>query len=383
MKKLQFLFSYLLFLSFLSISCNKDEGIISPDPKGWGNPEAGSFLYVVDLVQDESIIGEVQINKLTDGGLQIIYSLNVDCNGRLTNVNVDIAKGDGSPYSIDFNINSEGAPEYSYFDSNTISDVLVSGLGTKVVTIFFNNLALNKALNGNIPSKFYLAIHGIVTYEDTTRIGFVPPEDLTRNSVLADFKNLANVFTFEFDFETGVVNEKREFNGWCIDLSHSFTGSEGQNFNFVYSYDSIPDCLVDIPANLAKANWIINHREGYNWAEVQMAIWYLLSPYEDGDIINPADYPIYSEGDYKSLVNAAIAYEELNGPFQPLCSDKVLILAYDGFDPCSRKFQSIAFELDAQCSEIHKNVIGYPFPIDKFSSPFLNAMWFRYISFDY
>jgi hypothetical protein len=383
MKNIIVLFSFLVF-SISFISCENEEGINSPDPiKAWGNPNAGSSLYIVDLLQDESEVGKVEIYKLDDGSLQLTYILNSDCAGRLTEVNVDLAKGNGSPFLIDFKLESDGSPDLTKFDSRTLTGVSVEGLGSKTVVVNFSYDALKDALGGEVPSKIYLTLHGVVSYEDNSGNGFIPPEDLAANVNLVNFNNPVSIYNFTFGFESGVTGNQTDFNGWCVDLSRSFTGANGSSFNFIFSYDTVPDCLIKIPSNLPKANWVINHREGYDWAAVQMALWTLLSPYQDGDYLNPAEYPVYSQSNYIDLINAATAYEELNGHFQPLCSDKVLVIAFDGNDPCSNLYQTVALELDAQCAEIHKSVIAYPYPKDNFSSPFPDAEWFRYISFNY
>jgi len=71
--------------------------------------------------------------------------------------------------------------------------------------------------------------------------------------------------------------------GWCVDEDHSISNHATRTVTLYSSYD---------PANLYSdddwdlVNWILNHKQGSDWWDVQRAIWYFI----DGGVY-PTGYP--------------------------------------------------------------------------------------------
>jgi hypothetical protein len=383
MKKLIALFSFLAFFSLIFIGCQSTENISGPDDLSkpgpvvfnWGDPSASTK---VDLVAGQTNeVGFVEVAKTAGGGLKVTYSLTVT--GKIDEVHVDLTLD-----PTNFTVNSEKSPVFGNFDSKTFG-ATISGVGGSEVTVEFSYDQLLKALGVQSISagtKIYIAAHSGVCVETGEFVAEAVCPDFPASATLDSWVNYSTSAPFQFGFTFS--NPAFTADGWCVDLSKSLTGANGKTFNFVCSYDIVSNCIVRVPANLPKANWIINNRDGYDWPAVQMALWKLLSPYQAGDYLNPDLYPLYTDSGYEALLAAADAYQEENGPFKPGCDDNVLVLGYDGSDPCARGYQSIAYEVPVECVPEYKcdTAMGFNFSLDDTSAPF-NHQWFRYFAFNY
>jgi hypothetical protein len=387
MKKLIVLFSVLAFFSLILIGCQSSENITAPGdlqkpgPVVWGLPTPGDDAYTVDLVQAQfDDVGSVTIDRVGNT-LVVTYSIDEERDCEITEIHVDLATHPSA-----FNANSQGNPTFGNFDTKNYG--VVANLGTSEVTVTFSEADLKAALQTeNLSGVIYVAAHAVVCCDEGEATEEVCPE-LPASSILTSWVDagINDLYTFLLTFNPAPTSEGNPYNGWCVDLTNSLTGAAGTEFNFVCSYGDVPECIVDYPGNLAKANWIINNREGYLWYEVQRALWELLDPYEAGDAINPDNYDIYTAGGainnrFQELLDAADAYETANGPFTPGCGEKVLVLAYDG-EPCDGNFQRIAFEAPVECEQTCETAMAFPYPTDGYSSLFPGAKWFRYIAFN-
>jgi hypothetical protein len=378
MKKLLTLFSFLAFFSLIFIGCQGTEDIIAPDdlskpgPFVWGNPT--TIPSPVDLIAGQfDKVGEVEITS--DGtNLMFKYVLNEGC--EITEMHIDLAYA-----PTDFHVNKNNSPVFGNFDSKNYAS-----FDYEEYTVTFNATGLANAL-GAAPvdgQTIYMAIHGVVCCPTGEVTEAVCP-DFTASATLDSWVNYGTSAPYQFGFTFS--NPAFTADGWCVDLSKSLTGAAGKTFNFVCSYGTVSNCIVRVPANLSKANWIINNRDGYAWPAVQMALWELLSPYQAGDYMNPYLNTLYTESGYETLIEQATAWENENGPFVPSCGENVLVLGYDGSDPCARGYQSIAYEVPAECESTCETAMAFPEEdagnINATTSSLFNHQWFRYIAFEF
>ncbi len=160
--------------------------------------------------------------------------------------------------------------------------------------------------------------------------------------------------------------------GWCAEefVDIPLLGNTGQtpapyNGKIYMSCDpNINTYLANEPAalngNWQAVNWILNHKAGYSWSDVQAAIWYfvgsgqppqptpypVLAPYPSG-----APYPFippsYS-GD-QTLVDTLVAQAKANAPsWTPQCGgDKIAAILL--FDTSSQDMQLVFIEVTCPC----------------------------------
>jgi hypothetical protein len=361
------------------------EEVTSPDDLNkpsisWGDPTAGNSVYTVDLVQGQhDDVGDVSVEQLSDGGLKIIYLIDSERDCAISEVHVDIAKSAGTtPFSIDFNVNSQNSPMFGNFDSKDLGTI--DATNPKAVSVTFTlselKLALGIATTATVPAKIYLAVHGVVCCNESPA-GYICPDDLPSSAIIEEIIYPEDYY-MGLTFDQVITNGQEYFNGWCIDLSRPLSAGLNQSVKFVCSYTPITDtCLVENPENLKKANWIINNREGWSKAAVQAALWYLLENI-NGDDYDWTATPLYANSGYMDLVNAA------DPTFEPTCGQKVLVIIYQNVeDPCMSTFQIAAIEVDAPCVENCETAMAFDYPTDLTSALFPGAKWFRYISFNY
>ena len=397
MKKLAILFTFFAFFGLIFIGCQGTEDITAPGELNkpgpvlvTADPDAGTSPYTVDLIQGQfDDVGDVTITKTASGGLTILYAIDGDRDCQVTEVHVDLAKMLSTPTRIDFNVNSQGSPNFGNFDTKDWGSADFTDPQNVVVTFTKADVAAALGVSeANIPSKIYIAVHGVVCCDETTSSSICPPME---TDTLTSFTKPADYY-FHLVFKTG------EYDGWCIDPVRPLSSDPypigdlpiGIHFLCSYNWQALP-CIVDKPENLDLVNWIINNRPGYGPVyrdQILAAIWYLLS----NDVAWQST-PFGQSVDYMPLVNLAIANGE---GFVPGCGQKVLVIGYnqDGTDlnPCNNiTRQVIALEVPVECTTSCETAMGFPFDTpaypdaadDTYSKLFPGSQWFRYIAINY
>jgi uncharacterized repeat protein (TIGR02543 family) len=107
----------------------------------------------------------------------------------------------------------------------------------------------------------------------------------------------------------------RFYTGWCSDYAHYIYTNTPYQTNLYSSYNtSLPS--RDYHQNWSKVNYILNHKQGTNWHQVQWAILYML---DFGNLgLNATGW---------AMVNAAAQY---GGSYVPHCGDIIVIIADPG-----------------------------------------------------
>jgi uncharacterized repeat protein (TIGR02543 family) len=107
----------------------------------------------------------------------------------------------------------------------------------------------------------------------------------------------------------------RFYTGWCSDYAHYIYTNTPYQTTLYSSYNtSLPP--RDYHQNWSKVNYILNHKQGTNWHQVQNAILYILDFGNQG--LNTTGW---------AMVNAAAQY---GGSYVPHCGDIIAIIADPG-----------------------------------------------------
>jgi uncharacterized repeat protein (TIGR02543 family) len=105
------------------------------------------------------------------------------------------------------------------------------------------------------------------------------------------------------------------YTGWCSDYAHYiYTNTPYQTYLYSSYNTSLPS--RDYHQNWSKVNYILNHKQGTNWHQVQNAILYILDFGNQG--LNATGW---------AMVNAAAQY---GGSYIPHCGDIIVIIADPG-----------------------------------------------------
>ena len=150
--------------------------------------------------------------------------------------------------------------------------------------------------------------------------------------------------------EKYIVKNETKYYGWCAD----------QNVDF---YTGVPYCtklyspaIISVkrrdgkPVEWDKVLYILNHRDGYNVASVQKAIWYYLQ----GIVFDSPDFQGIPDR-HQELIDAAEAYGD---GYVPSAGEKTILLADVSFKNNCSKAQPHIIEIDIpECKGTH--TIGY------------------------
>ncbi len=115
-----------------------------------------------------------------------------------------------------------------------------------------------------------------------------------------------------FNVPTGYEVSNGNYTGWCTDSAHTINTNTAYQVTLYSSYNpSLPTHLYH--QNWSKVNYILNHKVGTDWHQVEYAILYIL---------NFGNQGLNSNG--WTMVNDAIAY---GGSYIPDCGDIIAIIA--------------------------------------------------------
>lgn len=163
------------------------------------------------------------------------------------------------------------------------------------------------------------------------------------------------------------------YSGWCAEefVDIPLFGNTGQNpasYNgkiYMSCDPNINTYLANEPAalngNWQAVNWILNHKTGYSWSDVQAAIWYFVG---SGQSPKPTPYPVtapyppgapypfvppsYTSTD-QGLVDALVVQATANSPsWTPQCGvDKIAAILL--FDTPTADLQLLFIEVTCPC----------------------------------
>ncbi len=115
-----------------------------------------------------------------------------------------------------------------------------------------------------------------------------------------------------FNVPAGYEVSNGNYSGWCSDSAHTINTNTAYQVTLYSSYNpSLPTHLYH--QNWSKVNYILNHKVGTDWHQVEYAILYIL---------NFGDQGLNSNG--WTMVNDAIAY---GNSYIPDCGDIIAIIA--------------------------------------------------------
>ena len=137
----------------------------------------------------------------------------------------------------------------------------------------------------------------------------LPPGQIT----MKVFSSTTSYFRTQlFNVPTGFEVSNGNYTGWCTDSAHTINTNTAYQTTLYSTYNtSLPSHLYH--QNWSKVNYILNHKIGTDWHQVEYAILYIL---------NFGNQGLNSNG--WSMVNDAISY---GGSYIPDCGDKIAIIA--------------------------------------------------------
>jgi uncharacterized repeat protein (TIGR02543 family) len=148
--------------------------------------------------------------------------------------------------------------------------------------------------------------------------GTPPTIHLPSNQItMKVFTNSSNSYfrTQLSNVPAGYEVTNRFYTGWCSDYAHFIYTNTPYQTNLYSSYNtSLPS--RDYHQNWSKVNYILNHKQGTNWHQIQNAILYILDFGNQG--LNATGW---------AMVNAAAQY---GGSYVPHCGDIIVIIADPG-----------------------------------------------------
>ncbi|MCU0850013.1 MAG: hypothetical protein MUC80_01900, partial [Candidatus Thermoplasmatota archaeon] len=137
----------------------------------------------------------------------------------------------------------------------------------------------------------------------------LPPGQVT----MKVFSSTTSYFRTQlFNVPAGFEVSNGNYTGWCTDSAHTINTNTAYQTTLYSTYNtSLPSHLYH--QNWSKVNYILNHKIGTDWHQVEYAILYIL---------NFGNQGLNSNG--WSMVNDAITY---GGSYIPDCGDKIAIIA--------------------------------------------------------
>ena len=141
-----------------------------------------------------------------------------------------------------------------------------------------------------------------------------------------------------FNVPAGYEVSNGNYSGWCSDSAHTINTNTAYQVTLYSSYNpSLPTHLYH--QNWSKVNYILNHKVGTDWHQVEYAILYIL---------NFGNQGLNSNG--WTMVNDAIAY---GGSYIPDCGDIIAIIA-----DVSPTVQRTIFELTVPAYTLSLSING-------------------------
>ncbi|HIG99066.1 MAG TPA: hypothetical protein HA258_00650, partial [Thermoplasmata archaeon] len=141
-----------------------------------------------------------------------------------------------------------------------------------------------------------------------------------------------------FNVPAGYEVSNGNYTGWCSDSAHTINTNTAYQVTLYSSYNpSLPTHLYH--QNWSKVNYILNHKVGTDWHQVEYAILYILNFGNQGLTANGW-----------TMVNDAIAY---GGSYIPDCGDKIAIIA-----DVSPTVQRTIFELTVPAYTLSVSING-------------------------
>ena len=314
--KITKLLGFIVFLSFLGLSCEKDKENNEQSALANAMKEYCTEI-TVDLIAGQwTDVGSVTaVVDEAAGTLTVTYNVDGPWCMSLTHLDVQLDP-------VNFPVGKNGNPKIGHFAYSATLNCATSW--TQVVNLI--------PLGYTAGQMVYIAAHADVE-------GFVGGdcdlEDFA--STLPDCANL--VITGAYvgapaycPTETITMGGDLDgvYEGWCVDLDHGIAAYTDYTVAVYSSYEELPDCAVDKPENFPYVNWILNQffvgtpsssfcgGANYTYGDVQWAIWQFV---DDGYYAPPG--PNASECKALEIYNLAVAS---GAGYVPGCGDRIAVV---------------------------------------------------------
>ena len=160
-----------------------------------------------------------------------------------------------------------------------ISTAIAPSIQSQLTTGFFSQQTSSTQNNERIRLPLYLIPQTVSPHEPPAPLDGTPPTIHLPSSqvTMKVFTNSSNSYfrTQLSNVPVGYEVTNRFYTGWCSDYAHYIYTNTPYQTTLYSSYNtSLPP--RDYHQNWSKVNYILNHKQGTNWHQVQNAILYIL-----------------------------------------------------------------------------------------------------------